>query len=82
MSLTDEFYDNFADHEFEPPPDKIEELESCSVCGKKRVKHITKEGVRYHVISWWGGESGSHRQCSEPNCEINHEECKKEVEKT
>jgi hypothetical protein len=33
----------------------------------KWVKHIIKEGARYHVI-WWDN-LGAH--CSEPNCEIN-----------
>ena len=31
------------------------------------LKHITKEGVRYHV-KYWDSE-GTH--CTEPNCEIN-----------
>jgi hypothetical protein len=31
------------------------------------VKHIIKDGSRYHVLSW--SEIGTH--CSEPECEIN-----------
>ena len=31
------------------------------------VKHIVKEGARYHVL-WWD-EKGRH--CSEPKCEVN-----------
>ena len=34
---------------------------------KKLVKHILKEGSRYHVLSW--DNHGTH--CNEPNCEIN-----------
>jgi hypothetical protein len=30
-------------------------------------QHITKEGARYHVISW----SNLGRKCSEPLCEVN-----------
>lgn len=31
------------------------------------IKHIIKDGARYHVV-WWDSE-GSH--CSDPDCEIN-----------
>ena len=31
------------------------------------VKHIVREGARYHVVSW----SNLGRHCSEPRCEIN-----------
>lgn len=31
------------------------------------LKHIHKEGARYHVLYW--DTRGTH--CSEPNCEIN-----------
>ncbi len=31
------------------------------------LKHIRKEGARYHILYW--NSNGSH--CSEPNCEIN-----------
>ncbi len=31
------------------------------------LKHIIKEGARYHVIGW----SNLGRWCSEPNCEVN-----------
>lgn len=43
----------------------------------KPVKHIIKEGARYHVISYVGGYNGYDkplevvRKCSEPTCEIN-----------
>lgn len=35
----------------------------------QRVKHVTQEGARSHVISW----DGEGRRCSEPRCEVNHE---------
>jgi len=41
---------------------------SCPHCGKPIVKHIVKEGARYHVTSW--DTLGS--RCSEPDCEHNH----------
>lgn len=31
------------------------------------IKHVVKEGARYHVVSW--SEQGTH--CSERDCEIN-----------
>jgi hypothetical protein len=40
----------------------------CPYCGKLMVKHIVKEGARYHVTSW--DYHGVH--CSEPDCERNH----------
>jgi hypothetical protein len=36
------------------------------------VKHIIKEGARYHVTSWYKGENGELSHCSEPSCENNH----------
>jgi len=41
---------------------------NCSDCGAKMVKHVYKDGARYHVISW----STTGRKCSELDCEINH----------
>jgi len=41
---------------------------ACHLCGKEVVKHIVKEGARYHVPSW--DNHGTH--CSEKDCEINH----------
>jgi hypothetical protein len=40
----------------------------CHHCGKPMVKHIIKEGARYHTPSW--DSRGYH--CSEPDCEHNH----------
>ena len=40
----------------------------CPHCGKPIVKHIIREGARYHVTSW--DILGAH--CSEPDCEHNH----------
>jgi len=40
----------------------------CPHCGKHLVKHIIKDGARYHATSW--DSYGKH--CSEPNCEVNH----------
>ena len=34
---------------------------------KKTVKHIVKDGARYHVLHW--DTSGAH--CSEVDCEVN-----------
>jgi hypothetical protein len=34
------------------------------------IKHIVREGARYHVVSW----STLGRQCSDPRCEINRPE--------
>jgi hypothetical protein len=31
------------------------------------VKHIARDGARYHILSW--STQGTH--CSEPDCEIN-----------
>ena len=44
----------------------------CPYCGKEMVKHIIKEGARYHVTSWYKGGNGRLSHCSEPNCEDNH----------
>lgn len=50
-----------------------EEVE-CPHCGEKMIKHVIKEGARYHV-PWWDNQG---RHCSEPDCEINHRlVCKK-----
>ena len=42
---------------------------------KKYVKHIVKEGARFHVISYLGinhlGNQTEVQHCSELNCEIN-----------
>ena len=40
----------------------------CPHCGKKAIKHIHKEGARYHVMNW--DTHGGH--CSEKDCEMNH----------
>ena len=40
----------------------------CKYCGEKMVKHIIKEGARYHV-HWWNGY-GEH--CTTKDCEDNH----------
>ena len=45
---------------------------TCPHCGKPIVKHIWKEGARYHVISWHGSKNGATSHCSEPDCEKNH----------
>ena len=47
----------------------------CPICKKEMVKHIIKEGARYHVHSWDG--NGEH--CSTKDCENNHGwgKCKK-----
>ena len=44
----------------------------CPSCGKPMVKHIFKEGARYHVISGYGSKNGATSHCSEPDCEMNH----------
>ena len=44
----------------------------CVYCGKPMVKHIVKEGARYHVTSWYRGKNGALSHCSEPDCEKNH----------
>ena len=46
----------------------------CPVCGKPIVKHITKDGARYHVISYHKVGNSAIMRCSNPNCEINHRE--------
>jgi hypothetical protein len=40
-----------------------------SVKANQRVKHITQEGARFHVISW----DSNGRRCSEPMCEVNYD---------
>ena len=35
----------------------------------KWIKHIYKDGARFHVL-WWDSFG---RHCSEPNCEINRD---------
>lgn len=50
----------------------------CPYCGKQMIKHITKEGARYHVLSWGSllkpikGQDTTVVKCSEPDCECNH----------
>jgi hypothetical protein len=41
---------------------------ACPLCGKKMIRHVIKEGARYHVNYW--DYLGIH--CSEPDCEDNH----------
>ena len=46
----------------------------CPDCGEKVVKHVLKEGARYHVPCW----SSQGWRCSEPDCQMNHTHvCKK-----
>lgn len=47
-------------------------MTKCDLCGKEMVKHIIKEGARYHVTSWYKGKNGALSHCSEPDCEHNH----------
>ncbi len=35
------------------------------------VRHIIKEGARYHVLSWFLYKGIGFTKCSEPHCEIN-----------
>jgi ssDNA-binding Zn-finger/Zn-ribbon topoisomerase 1 len=42
---------------------------TCPDCGKRMVKHIIKEGARYHVTSWNAVQGAN---CSDKECEINH----------
>ena len=55
---------------------EFKKLSKCPLCGGKRVKHIVKEGARYHVISWslMNDMYGKYSKttCSEKDCEINH----------
>ena len=53
-------------------PSLQESAGTCPHCGKPMVKHILKEGARYHVISWHGSKNGATSHCSEPDCEENH----------
>jgi len=46
--------------------------DKCPYCGDIMVKHIIKEGARYHVTSWYKGKNGATSHCSEPTCENNH----------
>ena len=46
----------------------------CPYCKKEMVKHIIKEGARYHVTSYYKGENGALAHCSEKDCECNHGE--------
>jgi hypothetical protein len=48
------------------------ELEPCPLCGGRRVKHIIKEGARYHVHRYHGSENGAVVHCSTKDCEDNH----------
>lgn len=47
---------------------KVESAGNCPLCKQKMVKHIIKEGARYHVPHW--DTNGQH--CSEKDCEQNH----------
>jgi hypothetical protein len=38
-----------------------------------RVRHIVKNGARYHVVSWVRIKDKTYEHCSEPNCELNLE---------
>lgn len=53
---------------------KETDLGVCPHCGMKMVKHIIKEGARYHVHSYNGyrDKSRSPVRCSDPHCEDNH----------
>ena len=53
-------------------PSLQESAGTCPHCGKRMVKHILKEGARYHVTSWHGSKNGALEHCSEPDCEKNH----------
>jgi len=55
-------------------PVEVIDLGECPQCGMKMVKHIIKEGARYHVHSYNGytDESRSPVRCSDPHCEDNH----------
>jgi hypothetical protein len=44
----------------------------CPYCKEKMVKHIIKEGARYHVTSYYKGKNGALSHCSNPCCEHNH----------
>jgi len=46
----------------------------CPYCGMKMVKHILKEGARYHVHSYhvYTDKSRSPVRCSDPRCVDNH----------
>lgn len=46
----------------------------CPHCGMKMVKHIVKEGARYHVHSYhrYTDKTRSSVHCSDPRCEDNH----------
>ena len=44
----------------------------CPKCGEELCKHIVKEGARYHVHSWTGGNGNAEIHCSESKCEDNH----------
>jgi hypothetical protein len=55
---------------------EVKELSKCHLCGGRRVRHIVKEGARYHVFSWslMNDQFGkySKTECSEKDCETNH----------
>lgn len=52
--------------------DESETTKICPHCGKPMVKHIVKEGARFHVTSWSHQPHGALSHCSEPDCENNH----------
>jgi len=55
---------------------KVEGAGKCPLCGQKMVKHIIKEGARYHVhrYSLCRDKFGkfSKTECSTKDCEDNH----------
>ena len=51
---------------------EVTKLGNCPLCGKPMVKHIIKEGARYHVHRYHGSENGAVVHCSEKDCEDNH----------
>ena len=44
----------------------------CPYCHQPMVKHVIKEGARYHVHSYSGGRGGAIIHCSTKECEDNH----------
>jgi hypothetical protein len=53
---------------------KVVDKGKCPHCGMKMVKHIVKEGAKYHVHSYnkYTDRSRSSVRCSDPHCEDNH----------
>jgi hypothetical protein len=53
--------------------DIIKEIEMiCPLCKKRMVKHIIKEGARYHVHRYSLINDKAVVDCSTKNCEDNH----------